>query len=1586
MKKFLLGTLIIAFILCGFIFPETVTLTKVGDYGTGYYFDVFVQGNFAYCAASGAGLDIINISTPGSPTFVANCDTPGEANGVYVSGNYAYVADSESGLQIIDISTPASAHIEGSCDTPGIANAVFVSGDLAYVADGESGLRIVDVADRALPHSEGTLDTPGYAWEVFLSGSLAYVADGTSGVQIINVATPATPTPAGSFSTTGTDAEARGIWVSGVYAYVAYWGIGLRIYDVTTPSAVVAKGFIDETWEAWAVQINGSYAYVAGDGNDLQVIDITNPDSPSIAGSYDTGGWGKAVYITGAYAYLADYSLGLQIFNVPTPTPFFVGKFDRSGYQHDVYVSGDYAYMAYRSGLQIYDVSTPSNPILRSNYATPGDGAAVGVFVVGYYAYVADGGSGLQIINVSNPESPSWAGACDTDGYASSVFISGSYAYVADGDNGLEIIDISTPASAHIEGPGYNTPGTAYSVFVSSGYAYIADGGSGLQIINITNPSSPSFVGVYNTSGDARGIYISGYYAYVGDYNSGLQIINIETPSSPSFVGVYDTPGYAYGVFVKDNCAYVADWDRGLQVINVSTSSSPTYAASSDTIGYSWDVFVSGNYAYLADGSSGKLYIYEISHTLTVSGTVTRGGTGLAGVVMNGLTGNPTTDGSGVYTAQVNYGWSGTVTPTISGNAFIPASRTYSNVTSDQTTQDYVAGYTVSGTVLRGGLGLQSVVMSGLPGNPTTNSSGIYSVTVAHGFSGTATPTLVGNTFSPPSIVYTSVTSDQMSQDYTATLLTYTITGTVTRGGVGLQGVVMNGLTGNPTTNSSGVYTATVDYGFSGTATPTLAGNTFTPPTRTYSNVTSNQTAQDYTTTLNTLTISGTVTAGGAGLQGVVMSGLPGSPTTDSSGVYTATVDYGFSGTATPTLSGYSFTPPTRTYSNVTSNQTAQDYTSVLFTYTISGTITAGGAALPGVVVSGLPGSPTTNSSGVYAATVDYGFSGTATPVLAGYAFTPPSRTYSSVTADQTGQDYTSSTVTLTISGTITSGGSGLQGVVMTGLPASPATDSSGVYTATVDYGFSGTATPTLAGYTFTPPSRTYSTVTSSQTGQDYTATLIPPPVILLSRSRLNFGATTSLKTSDQKFTISNSGSGTLDWSITDDAAWLSCSSTSGTGGAEITVAVDTTGLTSNTYNATITVSSTNASNSPQTVTVSLVVKAVSQVQNPFGFFDTPVNGTTGITGAIPVTGWALDDIEVTRIEIKRDPVAADPAGARGADGLVFIGDAVFVEEARPDVEQTFPNSPLNYRAGWGYMLLTYGLPDQGNGSYKLYAFAHDKDGHRIGLGNKTFQCDNAHATKPFGTLDTPSQGGTASGTLANFGWALTPMPNEIPRDGSTISVYVDGVYLGQPVYNLYRADIAAAFPGYANSDGAVGLYSIDTTPYSNRVHTIGWQVTDNNGNSEGIGSRFFTVFNSSPAKLTGEMASVQGLRTALSPDEIRRLPARSSSVQFRKGVSPAERWQLGRMNREGTNSIQIREVDRVEIQLGQSGNIQGFMAVGKDLRPLPIGSTLDGRSGTFYWQPGPGFKGDYNFVFIGEDADGRPVKTALTITIAPKS
>ncbi len=343
----------------------------------------------------------------------------------------------------------------------------------------------------------------------------------------------------------------------------------------------------------------------------------------------------------------------------------------------------------------------------------------------------------------------------------------------------------------------------------------------------------------------------------------------------------------------------------------------------------------------------------------SLSGSVkTDEGQGLGGVTItfSNKGGTATTNSSGQYSHKLNYGWSGTATPSQTGYVFAPPNRSYTDLTSDQAGQDYTAAvvYIVSGHIrTSGGVGIDGVAItfSDEGGTATTNSSGYYSHQVKKGWSGTATPSKTCYTFSPSTRTYSNVTSNQTNQDYTATVATHIISGTVRHAltSLPMAGVVMNGLPGNPTTNASGYYEATVNCGWSGTVTPTREKFVFSPERKSYSNVTSDQIGQDYLAYPGWV-ISGTVqTTDGNPLPGVAVtfSDEAGSTSTDSSGNYSRTVKEGWSGTATPSKIGYTFTPVSRDYTNVTSDYSNQDYTGQLIPYTLVISAGAGGTTEP---------------------------------------------------------------------------------------------------------------------------------------------------------------------------------------------------------------------------------------------------------------------------------------------------------------------------------------------------------------------------------------------------------------------------------------------------------------------------------------------------------------------------------------------------------------------------------------------------------------------------------------------------------------
>ncbi|UCH96737.1 MAG: SBBP repeat-containing protein [Candidatus Aminicenantes bacterium] len=680
--------------------------------------------------------------------------------------------------------------------------------------------------------------------------------------------------------------------------------------------------------------------------------------------------------------------------------------------------------------------------------------------------------------------------------------------------------------------------------------------------------------------------------------------------------------------------------------------------------------------------------------------------------------------------------------------------------------------------------------------------------------------------------------------------------------------------------------------------------------------------------------------------------------------------------------------------------------TSILDNPTISGTVSDGTTPIQGVTItfSHDGHTETTDADGYYAYTMAYGTSTTVTASKPGYTFTPSQYSYTNLTADQPHQDFT---VLYSIFVTITNphdGDTVSRTVMITAEVLSTGTNSAAALSSQsvtkVEFYIDGVlvkqdqrapykhlwnTTPVPDG-NHTIKAKAYHT--SGLTHQHqitvnvYNST--GPPYILLNRKWLNFGAVIGdSHTGAQRFLIGNSGGSTLNWTASVSDNWMQASPLSGTADAMVIVSVDDTGLSPGSYTGSITITDPKAGNSPESVFIYLEVKEKPKEEPLFGSFETPVEGST-VSGSIPVTGWAIDDVEVSNVKIFRNPLPGHETG------LIYIGDAVFVEDARPDVEGKYPTYPKHYRSGWGYMMLTNLLPDEGNGTFVITAVAADSSGNEITLGTKTIICDNANAVKPFGAIDTPTQGGDASGIdFVNFGWALTPKPDTIPINGATIKVWVDGVPLeGNPVYNQYREDVAGFFPGYNNSDGAGGYYYLDTTLYANGVHTIAWSVTDDAGNTDGIGSRYFNIMNISNPSTYSASSGKYGCKyhDYLS---IQHLPAAAAPVYLKKGYNTSNYRHPYYPGSDGVITIEIKENEPIAIQLGDQytspGHYSGYMPVGNQLKCLPVGSFLDTRRDIFYWHPGVGFVGEYPLVFIGKNQNGEFIKKHIRVMIYPK-
>ena len=230
----------------------------------------------------------------------------------------------------------------------------------------------------------------------------------------------------------------------------------------------------------------------------------------------------------------------------------------------------------------------------------------------------------------------------------------------------------------------------------------------------------------------------------------------------------------------------------------------------------------------------------------------------------------------------------------------------------------------------------------------------------------------------------------------------------------------------------------------------------------------------------------------GGGLQ-IFLSGFGSAVAlTDSSGNYSfSNLSPGANYTVAPGFQGgtTTFTPASYTFNSLSADQTANFVVSTVETFNISGRIADSlgngigdvQVEVPGSIspVGGLPILPTfTDSNGNFIYQLPKGMNYNVTPTSQIYTFTPNSISFTNLSSNQTGVNFTSSS--LSVRGRVSDGTTGMAGVLLTlsrpgnSQAGTAVTDAEGYYT--LPGAISGqqhTITPSKTGYVFEPPSQT---------------------------------------------------------------------------------------------------------------------------------------------------------------------------------------------------------------------------------------------------------------------------------------------------------------------------------------------------------------------------------------------------------------------------------------------------------------------------------------------------------------------------------
>jgi Bacterial Ig domain len=216
---------------------------------------------------------------------------------------------------------------------------------------------------------------------------------------------------------------------------------------------------------------------------------------------------------------------------------------------------------------------------------------------------------------------------------------------------------------------------------------------------------------------------------------------------------------------------------------------------------------------------------------------------------------------------------------------------------------------------------------------------------------------------------------------------------------------------------------------------------------------------------------------------------------------------------------------------------------------------------------------------------------------------------------------------------------------------------------------------------------------------------------------------------------------------------------------------------------------------------------------------DQPISGNSYL-GTVQFSGWAVhSSLPVAAVSITIDGV---PYGSASYGGN------------RADVCAIYPG-PSCPGIGWTYSLDTTQLAD---GTHTLGATEIASDGSHY-TASAAFTVANFTNVNPMRiTVDSPAPSKYYSGAVVVYGWAI-----DDTSAISSVSVAVDGVPQSPgATYGQSRGDVCGVYPGRAGCPNVGWSITLDTTLFSNGIHTLAVTATTPFGQSSTTNTSFAIV------------------------------------------------------------------------------------------------------------------------------------------------
>lgn len=356
------------------------------------------------------------------------------------------------------------------------------------------------------------------------------------------------------------------------------------------------------------------FFYIACGNDGLRIAGSPNALEPGLAdfGQYACPA-AMAIDIAGDYAFVGCNNDGIHVVNIADPYNPILSQIIPMGYSdfNTIRVNGQHVFTCCTgSGLSIFDISNPAN--VTAVWSSADISMANDVDFKNDTMYVACHDGDMRIYNIADIDSPVLVNTYNVGNseLIHGVAVSGSYAYLADGGLGFLVIDLTTLQQvASIESLSF-----AFRVKIQANYAYMSYGSPEcpLAVIDISNPTAPFVTGIYDPPEDLVHFEVNGTQIYAADYNHGLRIISAEDPYNPHEVYEYNRFGRDYDVKIQGDFAYVHE-NYKLEAFNISDPAHPVATDYYELREEFCDFALAGNTAYITQISQVPLRLVNIS-------------------------------------------------------------------------------------------------------------------------------------------------------------------------------------------------------------------------------------------------------------------------------------------------------------------------------------------------------------------------------------------------------------------------------------------------------------------------------------------------------------------------------------------------------------------------------------------------------------------------------------------------------------------------------------------------------------------------------------------------------------------------------------------------------------------------------------------------------------------------------------------------------------------------------------------------------------------------------------------------------------